>query len=192
MPVEKPFSPVVFISVVVILADLIAGIEVYWRTSQNPAYPVFAALVTVAAVAAGWLVVGGIAHRNTVRQNTSALLFARFAQAPFGDAMHRFHHQFGYGLNTRVTREEVYSLIDSGDEEKLKAAGSVGYLLNYFEFIGEGVLRGDLDRGIVERNLRGVLCYYYDKCEPFIRAAQFDNPRVYEHLVKLRTHYREP
>jgi hypothetical protein len=189
---ERPFAIVALVCALVIGAAFIAGLEVYWRTKNNPAYPVFAALVTLAGVSLGWWVVGGIGHRNTVRQNTNTLLFARFSQAPFSEAMHLFHHHFEYGLDSKVTRDKVVALRDSGDLEKLKGATSVGYMLNYFEFISAGVLRGDLDQTIVEKNIRGVLCYYYDKCEPYINEANRVNPRIYEHLIKMRTHYREP
>lgn len=192
MPTEKPFARVVVLSMIVIAFSIVAGIEVFLTTRETPAYPIFAALLTIASVAAGWSVVGGIAHRNTVRQNTNTLLFARFSQAPFVEAMHRFHHQFKYGLQSRVTRAHLVELRDSGDDEKLKNAASVAYILNYFEFVAAGVLRGDLDQSIIEANIRGVLCYYYDKCEPYILDANGANPRIYEHLIKMRLHYREP
>lgn len=192
MPTDKPFLRVVRISTIVLLGTLAAGIWVGYKTWDNPAYPIFAALMTIAAVAAGWWVVGGIAHRNTVRQNTNTLLFARFSQAPFGEAMHRFHHEFEFGLESRVTRKRVLDLLDSGDEKQLQAASSVAYMLNYFEFIATGVLRGDLDQTIVAENIKGFLCYYYDKCEPYIRERNFSNPEIYEHLIKIRAHYREP
>lgn len=192
MPTQNPFSVVVAISALVIATSFMVGLGVYWRTYNDPAYPIFAALIAIAGGAAGWWIIGGIAHRNTVRQNTNTMLFARFSQAPFGEAMHRFHHTFKYGLDSRVSRTDMLELIDSGDEAKLQAAAAVAYLLNYFEFIASGVLRGHLDAKIVEENIKGFLSYYYDKCEPYIRERSFSDPGIYEHLIKIRAHYREP
>jgi hypothetical protein len=192
MPTEKPFRRVQAISTTILLLVVLVGIELFIKTRDNPAYPVFAALIATAAAAAGWWVVGGISHANTIRQNTNTLLFARFSQAPFGEAMHRFHSEFKYGLDSRATRDQMMELINSGDEEKLKAASSVAYMLNYFEFVASGVLRGDLDARIVEENIKGFLSYFYDKCEPFIRSRNFSDPEIYEHLIKIRAHYREP
>ena len=192
LPTAHPFYRVVFTSAAIIAVTVVAGIVVWFRTSDEPAYPVFAALMTIAAVAAGWWVIGGINHTITVRQNTNNMLFARFAQAPFSDSMHKFHYAFGYDVSAKVTREMVIALRDSGDAEKLKCAASVAYLLNYFEFIASAVMCGDFDKRIVDANIRGLVVFYYDKCEPYIRDANRANPKIYEHLIKLRTHYREP
>jgi len=105
--------------------------------------------------------------------------------------MHRFHTNFGSDASV-VTPEHLNELRRSRDEDDRKAAVSVTFILNYYEFIASGVLRGDLDARIIRDNIRGVLCQYHDKCLPYIRFANARNPRVFEHLIKLRTHYREP
>jgi len=192
MPTEKPFYRVVLLAALVIVGCLAAGIETYLHQGKNPAYPVYAALISLTAVATGWVVIGGISQRNTIRQNTNALLFARFANAPFGEAMHRFHCRFHFGQQGTITRGQLVELINSGKEKDLQDAMAAVYLLNYFEFVGSGVIRGDFDAAIVEANIRGVVAYYYDKCEPYIREANATNPRVYEHLMKLRASYRDP
>lgn len=192
LPTQKPFNNVVGVSALVILSCLAIGTYEYFNSSSTPAYPVFAALMSIAAVAAGWTIAGGITHRNTIRQNTNSMIFARFSQAPFGEAMHRFHCEFDKALSGQVTLAAIAKLRSTGCDEDRRKAASVTYLLNYFEFIASGVLRGDLDQEIVRQNLRGVVCFYHDKCEPYIRQSNRQNPLVFEHLIKLRTHYREP
>lgn len=192
LPRRKPFALIVAISGAVAISAVSAATYIFYHTRNNPAYPVIAALVSLTVVAMGWAVAGWITHRNTIRQNTNNMLFARFSQAPFIDALHRFHMEFGQAELPRVTRGAVLALRETRDEDKWKAATSVGFLLNYFEIISNGLLRGDLDPQIVRDNIRGVICFYYDKCEPYIADANRRNPRTFEHLIKVRTHYREP
>ncbi len=100
-------------------------------------------------------------------------------------------------MNSVFTLTIEFRLIEwrrsgKGTEEQKKAAESVSYLLNYFEFISNGVLIGDLDAKIVRGIKRGTLCFFYDKCEPYILAVNKRNPRAFQALIKMRTHYREP
>lgn len=193
LPTAKPFGYVIGMSALIVAGAAIAATYLYLRSKDaTSVYPLFAACATLAVAATGWAVAGWITHRNTIRQNTNAMLFARFSQAPFGEAMHHFHTAFGIAPTDLVTHERITELRASANPENVKAATSVTYLLNYFEFISLGVIRGDLDQGIVRDNIRGVLIYYHDKCEPVIRRSNRVNPKSYENLIKLRTHYREP
>jgi hypothetical protein len=192
LPTAKPFGYVVGMSLLIVAGAGFAAIYMWlYTTEKTRPYPLLAACATITVVAIGWAVAGWIGHRNTIRQNTNNLLFARFSQAPFGDALHRFHRQFGTALDPRVTMPMIANLRTQGDDEE-KAVASALYLLNYYEFIAAGIIRGDFDRGIIEANIRGLIIYYYDKCEPYINEANRTNTRAFEHLRKLRTHYREP
>lgn len=192
LPSENPFYYVIAISAFVVIACLTFATYIYFHAVGTPPYPLYAAFLSITAVAAGWSIGGWMTHRNTVRQNTNNMIFARFSQAPFGEAMHRFHWTFDQPGSSRVTFQSVQHIRSTCGEDGRRAAASVTYLLNYFEFIASGVLRGDLDQEIVRQNLRGVVCFYYDKCEPYIKHYNNLNPRVFERLIKLRTHYREP
>ena len=191
LPTEKPFARVVGGAGVVIAICVGAAIWVFRTQGATPPYPIYAALISIVAVAAGWVVTNDVTHRNTIRQNTNNMIFARFAQAPFGDALHRFHDEFGYGEYPRVTAERMAALRASDNADHLRIAAAVSYILNYYEFVASGVLRGDLNARSVRENIRGVMCYYYDKCAPHIDALNQRNPRTYEHLRKIRTSYRE-
>lgn len=193
LPTAKPFNLVVAVSIVTSFSTLFLAGYIWWhsQTGQPPS-PLIAAFVSVAAVAVGWAVAGWNTHRNTVRQNTNAILFARFSQAPFGDALHRFHKEFGWADGGPVTTARLRALSASGDDDRMKAAAAAIYILNYYESIASGVLNGDLDEQIVRDNVRGLVCAYFDKCAPHILASNRLNERTFENLVKLRTHYREP
>lgn len=193
LPTAKPFNLVVAISLATsVAAALLAG-YLWWHSQVGqPLSPLVAACVTVAAGAIGWTVAGWNTHRNTVRQNTNAILFARFSQAPFGDALHRFHREFGWSDGGAVTTERIKALTSSNNDDKIRAAAAAIYILNYFESIASGVLHGDLDQNIVGDNVRGLVCAYFDKCAPHIMSSNKKNSKTFENIIKLRTHYREP
>lgn len=193
LPTAKPFYLIVTISLAISFAAALWAGFLWWHApaGEQPS-PLVAACLTVTVVAIGWSVVGWNAHRNTIRQNTNALLFARFSQAPFGEAIHRFHKQFGWADGGHVTTEILRSLNASREEESMKAAAAAIYILNYFESVASGVLHGDLDQHIVGDNIRGLVCAYFDKCAPHIMASNHKNPRTFENIIKLRTHYRDP
>jgi hypothetical protein len=192
MPTARPFGYVVGLCALIVTGAAAAGVYLYLASEgATDVYPLLAACATLSIAAIGWVVAGGITHRNTIRQNTNNILFARFSQAPFGEALHRFHAAFGHELADAVTEERLEALRATGEEGR-KAATAAGYILNYFEFIAAGVLHGDLDKEIIRNNIRGVIVYYYEKCAPYIRSSNRENAKTYEHLIKLRTHYREP
>lgn len=190
LPIARPFKYVIYVVAAMIVTALSAAIylDLYSPPTADRT-PIFTAFIAVTTAAVGWAVSGGITHRNTVRQNTNSMIFARFSQAPFGEALHRFHEAFGTGI---VTTDRLNTLKLSEREDDRKAAASVGYLLNYYEFIASGVLHGDLHSEIVRDNIRGVICFFYDRCEPHILNLNKTNPRTFQNLIKIRTHYREP
>jgi len=193
LPTAKPFGYVVGMTILIVACAAIAAVYIWLKTNEiKEAYPLFSALATITVAAIGWAVAGWISHRNTVRQNTNNLLVARFSQAPFGEALHNFHMYFGQDVNNKVTAEIMKKLRLSEDDKQRKAASSAVYLLNYYEFISSGVLKGDFDQGIVRDNIRGLIIFYHDKCYPYIRACNNDNPRTFENLIRMRTHYRQP
>lgn len=191
LPTEKPFSRLIIGAGAIIVICALIFLWLFENAGEVPPYPVYAALLSIAAIAAGWVVTSDISHRNTIRQNTNQMIFARFAQAPFGEALQKFHQEFGHEDYPRITTERMRTLRDSDDPEQRKVASAVSYLLNYYEFIAAGVIRGDLDARIVRENIRGVVCYYYDKCMPHIEACNRRNGKTYEHLRKIRASYRE-
>lgn len=189
---KKPFRNVQGVTALVASFAVLAAIYLFiTRRGVTEIYPIFAACAAVTVASIGWCVAAWIAHRNAIRQNTVNLIFARFSQATFSDSMHRFHAEFGYDVKDIVSTERILN-VRKRDSDGAKASETPSYLLNYFEFIAAGVMNGDLDAKIVRDNIRGYISYYYDKCEAYIFEANTRNPRAFEFLRKLRTHYREP
>jgi hypothetical protein len=192
LPAANPFGRIIFLTLMILGSAGIAVLYINSKIKGAAAFPLYGALTAASIAALGWTVAGWIGHRNTVRQNTNNLLFARFSHAPFGDALHRFHTAFGVDLHPRITPEVINKLRNSACENDTKAAASVSYILNYYEFIATGVLNGDFDKHIVRDNIRGLIVFYHDKCAPMIYKDSKDYPRVFYNLKKIRTHYREP
>ena len=175
-----------------ILGGTAATVYVFPRARHDSHYfPLLAAAASLTVVATGWGVNAWVSHRNAVRQSTNNLLFARYSQAIFTESTHRFHSEFGLSVEEKITTERMASLRKGTDDEK-KSAEAASYLLNYFEFISNGVLSGDLDANIVKNIKRGTLCFFYDKAEPYILAVNKRNPKAFQALIKMRTNYREP
>lgn len=193
LPTKKPFGYVLGVVALIVSGAVFAGVYL-WLHSTDAAkvYPLFATCAAAIVAAIGWAVAGWIGHRNSVRQHTNNMLFSRFSHSPFGEALHRFHAKFGHGLTPLVTKEIVDNLRRSSSEEDQRSAASVAYILNYYELLSSGVINGDLDRSIIEDNVKGLIVYYHDKCMPHVRSLNRSNPRVYQNLIKMRTHYREP
>lgn len=193
LPTAQPFLYVVVPSLTIALAAGIFAIIVYSAVADpSKAAPIFAACISISVIALGWTFAGWNSHNNTIRQNTNNLLFARFAHQSFSDALHRFHDQFGTDKGSLISWEKFETLRKSSAEDERKAAAALVYLLNYFEFVASGVVRGDLDKKVVSDNVRGNIEFYYDICQPVIWTVRKSNPRTFEYLSKIRTHYREP
>lgn len=193
LPVARPFNNVIKASGVMIVAAVLAArVFVAYLPKDADATPIYGGLVAAIVAAVGWAVAGYLTHRNTIRQSTNSMLFARFSQAQFGEALARFHKQFGFEDFPRVSADELSRLRSTGNDDDWKTASSVGYILNYFELVANGVIQGDLDQAIVQDNIRGSIKFYHDKCWPYILSCNRSNSLTFAGLIRLRTHYREP
>ena len=193
---SRPFLPVIIaIAIIAVACAAAAAVLLAHAYIDDPqTYPLFSATATVMAIAVaavGWGVAGWVSHRNGRVQHTINLLSTRFSQATFVQNAANFVDHFGPGGAPLVTRSDIDALTVSKTEAERNAARAVRYLLNYFEFIAVGVRRGDIDLGIVRENWRGVIRFYVDRCRPYIDALRDDDPRTFEHLVRLRSHFED-
>lgn len=193
LPLARPVWNLIIASGAMILGVFSAATILYfYAPARVDPMPLFTGCLAVTVAAVGWVVAGGFAHRNTIRQNTINLLFARFSQGPINEAFHRFGRTFGYDEKDYITPKRLAGLRATGNEEDWKAASTVGFILNYFELLANGVISGDLHHEVVKGSIRGSIVYFYDRCEPFIRECVQDDARTYEQLRRLRANYREP
>jgi hypothetical protein len=198
--IRRPFAPVLITALVIVILCAFTDSEIFLKigfSNPNPnEYPLFTAavgLIAVAVAAVGWAFAAWVAHRNSRLQHTINIVFTRFAQAPFADNLKRFHKTFGFDPLPRVTRADIeHAERPEASDEERDAAQAVKFILNYFEFISMGVLKGDLDIEVIRRTLRGNMLYYFDKTAPLIVEARKSNPKSMEHYAELILHLREP
>lgn len=192
LPTDEPFRFIIWIAALAVASGLLSGAYLFLqRRSDTHPYPLLGTCATIVVASLGWAISAHTAHTNSVRQNTINILLARFSQTTYTDSLHRFHRGFGYEVSSRIARGALRAKILGSDEDK-RSVEAVNYILNYFEFLSQGVLLGDLSAKVVRENLRGTICYYYDKCEPYIRESNEMNRRAFDKLIKMRTHFREP
>lgn len=184
---------------VIVVATIIVGIALYglchtwpYYDHRNPATYALAsasaALLAVCAGASGWAVAAWISYRNARVQHTINFVTNRFTNDIFSRQTAIFNEHFAGQV---ITTALISKMATSEDDAQKDAVQAARYLMNYFEFIAVGVLSGDLDEAIVRRTLRGNLVFYTDRCLTWIRELQKTSPKVMEHLVILRDHFRE-
>lgn len=146
----------------------------------------FVAGVAVLAATVGWWATSWVSYRNSKIQHTISLTFSRMSQSLFSENVAIFHKNLGYELSPYVGADRMSELRSSSDDEDRKTAQSVVYLLNYFEFIAAAIELGDLDLNYIVKTMNGQIKFYYDKCFPLIYESRKSDPRIMEHLSRLR------
>lgn len=186
------FLPTILWVAFVVAAAMISAFMIYTHISDENRTAPLVGCITAVVAAFGWAVTSSVSHANSVRQNTTNLLFARFSQASFKDSLHTFHKKFGYGPYPLVSLQDARTLQCSIDEEDQRAVASIFYILNYYEFISAGIHKGEIDIEIVKDHMRSTFIYYYDKCLPLINESNKSNPKSAEYFIKVTSSFREP
>jgi hypothetical protein len=192
--IKKPFLPVIA-AVIIIVVVCVTGVyflfsKIDWTEKTYPLITSAAALVAVSVAAIGWGFGAWVSYRNSQIQHTVNTVFTRFAQTPFSENLRKFHRKFGYEIDPPITYADVKRLEKSGDDDQ-DAAQAMKFLLNYYEFMSVGILRGDLDFGIIEKTLRGNMLFIFNKTLPFIAEIRKSNQTTLEHFVEMVDHLRE-
>jgi Domain of unknown function (DUF4760) len=118
--------------------------------------------------------------RNSVRQHTiTTLLQSRLSSTYMGYADKLGQHYTDYDKRRKDNPSIKESATDNVDIMALR------YILNYFEFIAIGVIRGDLDEGMLKDSLRSILKKNVAMSRPWIKKSQLENPNLYINLLWL-------
>lgn len=166
----------------------------YWPVKaqgiKQEQWPVM--LAAVAAIA-GWITTSIVTIRNSVKQHTINTLLQSRLSATYMDHVKAVNSAFSTmdGKIIPLTKEE---LRDTPAEINLY---SLGYLLNYLEFIAIGIRNFDLDERVMKSSLRGIVCSIVAVSKELIdsrRIAQTNGktPTVYENLVWLNKRWDVP
>ncbi len=142
--------------------------------------------------AAGWMITSLVTLRNSVKQHTINTLLTSRLSATYMDNLKAVQASFMYrgGALMPLTAEEVKNPPPSVD------LISLGYLLNYFEFIAVGIRHGDLHERVMKSSMRGNVCTIYCIAEELIKSRRNEvkrpnAARVYEHLCWLHERWKD-
>lgn len=140
----------------------------------------FLAVIGVGSAICGWLVTNMITLRNSVRQHTiTTLLQSRLSSTYMGYADILGKHYTDYDKRRKENPSIRENPTDNVDIMALR------YILNYFEFIAIGVIRGDLDESMLKDSLRSILKKNVAMSRPWIKSLQVENSNLYINLLWL-------
>lgn len=77
-------------------------------------------------------------------------------------------------------------------QQQRDGAAALTQLLNYYEFLAVGVREGDLDKDMLHKTIRGIMCNLVDDARLLISEMRRQSPKTYEHLAPLYDDWRIP
>lgn len=139
----------------------------------------FAASGVIAAIL-GFLLAGWISLHTSIRQHTiTTLLDSRLSETYMKYADILSKHYSDYEASRAANPALRGSPTDNVDILALR------YILNYFEFVSIGVMRGDFDEETLKDSLRSILRKNVSMSMAWIKMEQSKNPRLYTNLMQL-------
>lgn len=142
---------------------------------------------SAAAAVIGWIVSALTTIRNSVKQHTiNTLLQSRLSAVYMAHAEAVGDHFAAYVARKRLNPDSARTPIDDIPKK------SIGYILNYFEFIAIGIRFGDLDESVMKSSMRAMLTRTVQLVDPLIQDAAAENPRAYSNLIWLYRKWRDP
>lgn len=149
-------------------------------------------LAAVAAIA-GWLTTSIVTIRNSVKQHTINTLLQSRLSATYMEHVKEVNRSLAApgGKIYQLTAEEVIN------PPELVNMQSIGYILNYLEFVSVGVRHFDLDERVMKSSLRHILCSNYLAASVLIDVRRKEQkntkkPTLYENLVWLNKRWDNP
>ncbi|RYH37899.1 MAG: DUF4760 domain-containing protein [Alcaligenaceae bacterium] len=156
------------------------------RTRPTPSSPAWAE----ALVRGRWAPRSGSAMttiRNSVKQHTiNTLLQSRLSATYMAHAEAVGDHFAQFVASKQLNPASTRTPVDDIPKK------SIGYILNYFEFIAIGIRHGDLDESVLKSSMRSMLTRTVHLVDILIKNAVQENPRAYCHLVWLYGRWRDP
>jgi hypothetical protein len=142
---------------------------------------------SAAAAVIGWIVSALTTIRNSVKQHTiNTLLQSRLSAVYMAHAEAVGDHFAAYVARKRLNPASARTPIDDIPKK------SIGYILNYFEFIAIGIRYGDLDESVMKSSMRSMLTRTVHLVDALVQDAVAENPRAYSNLIWLYRKWRDP
>lgn len=136
--------------------------------------------------------------RNQQRQqHTITILFQTRLSTEFRENLGKRKEVFKEG--TLVDHEVYKSMLNASANDEMSAeearkcrecAEAIRFLLNYYEFIALGIVRRDLDEGMLRGSIRGIMCALVVDMADILKGAQADNKLAYRNLLWLFRRWR--
>ncbi|QUJ77365.1 DUF4760 domain-containing protein [Sulfitobacter albidus] len=181
----------------------------YARFPQNPdprytaflaATGTFVALVSVAAALCTFGYNAYAARRAQRKQQTMTLLLESRLSSEFRGILEKRRHLFPEYTDVSFdawNAARTAAPEDATDPDQIAAAErsresalAVTQLLNYYEFLAVGIKQGDLDKDLLRKTLRSIMCNLVDDCRDLIAEMRRRKPSTYEHLCALYDDWR--
>ncbi|MBT8152853.1 DUF4760 domain-containing protein [Epibacterium ulvae] len=161
----------------------------------------FRILVSLFGIAASALTaVGGILFA----------VFSYFRNARRAEAAQRKQHTINilfqsrlseYFQKTNSLRKEIFPtdqdiFLDdwkaarSGTDKPREGAEALQQLLNYYEFLAVGIAQGDLDKDLLHKSIRGIMCNLVDDARYMIAELRENDPNTLDYLAQLYEEWR--
>lgn len=163
---------------------------------ENPQAFITALAGTAAAI--GWI----LQYQNSItlsrKQHTLTILLQMRQNEIFN--RHRTHLFSKYPQGSKIPNGDVaqliaertiagnYELFPDG-KQRFPMAESIIFIINYYEFLANGIRQGDLDDDLLRESLQGIALDIYDKCEAYINkranvvhAGGITQSTIYEHF----------
>ena len=142
---------------------------------------VFGVVVTLLTVVA---TVGSTQAENRRQATIKILLDARLSDY-FQECLDRMEMHFPKGKKASLRKFNNFK--KSRKNEEKKAAEAVRRVLNYYEFISAGIMKGNLDETLLKETVRAILCGLVNDMRTIIRDFRVgqNQEKNYENLVAV-------
>lgn len=77
------------------------------------------------------------------------------------------------------------------DGKPREGAEALQQLLNYYEFLAVGMSQGDLDKDLLHKSIRGIMCNLVDDARYMIAELRENDAKTLEYLASLYEEWRE-
>ncbi len=134
-------------------------------------------------------------YRNTAKTNAKAQRKQHTINILFQSRLSEYFQK------TNSLRKEVFPtdqdiFLDdwkaarAGEDKPREGAEALQQLLNYYEFLAVGIAQGDLDKDLLHKSIRGIMCNLVDDARYMIAELRENDPNTLEYLAQLYDEWR--
>lgn len=158
-------------------------------------------LFSVAAALLTFALSGVFARRAQRKQHTITVLLETRLSSEFQKTMEKRRYKFPEYTDVKFEDWDSARTCTAANPDDIglaedtkrqrESALALTQLLNYYEFLAVGITEGDLDKAMLRKTIRSIMCNLVDDCRDLIAGMQRTNPSTYEHLTALYNEWRK-